>query len=215
MNKKILIEEPKNTYNRAEINNVIKEITERFARDKLLELELSKLDVTLHKYNVSRSELKDSLQNNPRFSCNNQRIFRRNKYEIKNETELIELLRTRREGVEENQELFDCYQSCKRDTENLKNKGNLRVVENKNEKKIFLFLKDERFDMKEFQEILDKLKRKWNEVIESEYAIKTKEIEIKNKGKTAKKRYRKTKNRKIYNTWMKGVIDFNEINEDN
>ena len=215
MNKKIPIEEPKNTYNRAEINNVIKEITERFARDKLLDLELSKLDVILHKYNVSRTELRDSLQNNPRFSCNNQRIIRRTKYDIKNETDLTKLLRTLREGVEENQELFDCYQSCKRDIENLKNKGNLRVVENKNEKKTYLFLKDEKYDLKEFQEILEKVKRKWNDVIESEYAIKTKEIEIKNKGKIAKKKNRKTKNRKIYNTWMKGVIDFREINDDN
>ena len=218
MNKKFIEEIPtKNNYNRAEINNVIREITERFSRDRFLQnFEISKLENILLKNNLNRSELKEALATNPRFRCDGQKIYRKNKYDIRNESELIELLKSRREGVEENDELYDCYASCKKDIENMKNKGFLRIIDNKNEKKTYLFLKDERQDLREFQEVIEKLKRKWNEVIENEYATKTKEIEIKNnKGKAERKKNRKRKNKKIHNTWMKGIIDFSEINEDN
>lgn len=214
MSKRFDEEIVKGVYNRAEINNVIKEITEKFNRENFPSLEFSKIDLILQKNGVSRSELRESLQNNSRFSCDLHKIYRRKKYEIKNETELVELLKTRTEGIEENKELYDCYQSCKRDIENMKNKGNLRIIENKNEKRVYLFLKDDKYERKEYQDISEKIRKKWGEVIETEYSIKTKEIEITNKGKNTKKIKRRRNKRKIHNTWMKEIIDFEEISDD-
>jgi hypothetical protein len=202
-------------YIRADISNVIRELTEIFNRDKPPYLEIIRLDSILFKYNVSKSELVKTLQGNQRFYYENQKIYRKNKYDIKNSNDLFELLKNRKEGIEDNQDLYDCYLSCKNDIEKLKKKGSLRVIENKNEKKTYLFLKDEKYDFKDFQDVAEKIKRKWNEAIEKEYAIKTQETEIKNKGKNLKKKARRRKNRVINNTWMKGVLDFREMNDDN
>lgn len=203
---------PKPNYNRVEINNVIREISEIFSRLRCQSLEITKIERVLQKYNVSRSELRENLSNNSRFTFDGQRIYRRKKFDISNETDLLELLKGQKNGVEENQDLYDCYMSCKRDIEDMKKKGNLRVVENKAENKKYLFLKNEKYQSKEFDDVIEKMKRKWSEVIENEYSMKTREIEIKNKARIDRKARRKRKIRKIHNYWMKGIIDFRDIN---
>jgi len=145
-------------YIRADISNVIRELTEIFNRDKPPYLEIIRLDSILFKYNVSKSELVKTLQGNQRFYYENQKIYRKNKYDIKNSNDLFELLKNRKEGIEDNQDLYDCYLSCKNDIEKLKKKGSLRVIENKNEKKTYLFLKDEKYDFKDFQDVAEKIK---------------------------------------------------------
>ena len=221
MNKKFAAELPvkdsNTSVNRAEINAVIRDLTEIFSREKPQYLEYSnpRVDNILKKHMVTKAELFRSLQNNPRFTSDNQKISKINKYDIKNSNELQELLKVRREGVEENQELYDHYQSCRNDINNMKKKGCLRVIENKNEKRTLLFMKDEKYDMKDFQDVAEKLKRKWEEVIDKEYTIKTQDLVIKSGGKNLKKRARKSKGKVIYNTWMKPVLDFREMTNGN
>lgn len=222
MNKKFAPELPvkdsNTSVNRAEINAVIRDFTEIFSREKPPYLEYSnpRIDNILKKHMVSKAEVFRSLQNNPRFTSDSQRIYKTNKYDIKNSNELQELLKVRREGIEENQELYEHYQSCRNDINNMKKKGVLRVIENKNEKRTLLFMKDEKYDIKDFQDVAEKLKRKWEEVIDKEYTIKTQEIEIKNKGgKNLKKRARKSRGKVIYNTWMKSILDFREMTNGN
>lgn len=213
MSKKIPNENfPKPNYNRVEINKLISEISEIFTKFKCQSLEIAKIDRNLQKYNVSRSELRENLSNNSRFSFDGQKIYRRKKFDISNETDLVELLKVQKNGVEENQDLYDCYMSCKRDIEEMKKKGNLRVVENKAENKKYLFLKNEKYQYKEFEDVIEKMKRKWAEVLESEYSMKTGEIETKNRSRMDRKARRKRKIRKIHNYWMKGIIDFRDIN---
>lgn len=199
-------------YNSTNINNVIKEIGDYFSKLKIHSIEINKIDKILLKYNVSRAELRESLYNNIRFSFDGQRIFRKKKYDISNESDLIELLKKRKDGLEEDNDLFDCYNSCKMDIDKMKEKGLLRIVENKSDNKKYLFLKNEKYNSLEYVDVLDKMKLKWAEVIEPEYSIKTREFEMKNKEKAERKTRRK-KIRKIHNYWMIGAIDFREINK--
>ena len=125
------------------------------------------------------------------------------------------MLSDHKEGIEENNELYQCYPLCEKDIKSLKEEKRIRILDNLEEKKKILFGMDEKYDndadFKEFtSEGIKELKLIWKELIDPLYLKTEQDYQNRLLGKKIRKGLRKNRAKNTVNNWLEkaGIIDF-------
>jgi hypothetical protein len=189
---------------------IISELNDYLRRNSRNACTFDQIDHILRKYKCPEDSLRKSLENHSIFYIERQRIFKRKKYDISNKLELKKLLSSKKEGIEQNNDLFDCYRDCFKDVETLKKEKEIRNLENKTEKKTFLYGIDEKYDKDLNLQGGNLLKEKWKKILEDEYLKTERKFENKNKKIKKSSHKRKRKRINITNEWMTDWINFEE-----
>lgn len=204
----------KNLPNSSDINMIISLLFDIFRRDIALSfIAIKQIESELNKYNVSVEQLKKFLANHKNFFIEGNKIGRKRCYEIRSKNDLIKLLSDHKEGIEENNELYQCYPLCEKDIKALKEEKRIRILDNLEEKKKILFGMDEKYDndadYKEFtSEGTKELKLIWKDLIDPLYLKTEQDYQNRLLGKKIRKGLRKNRAKTIVNSWLTGIIDF-------
>lgn len=195
-----------------DINMMISDLNEYFRsrRDTRNFCSFENIDHILRKYKCTEEAFRRVLENHNLFFIDRQRIIKKKKYDISNKAELKKILSSKKEGVEQNLDLFDCYKDCAKDVENLKKEKEVRLLENKNEKKIFLFGIEEKYDRDANLQGGQYLRENWKKILQDEYLKTERKFEKRTKNIRKSKNRRKRKRLNILNEWMTDCINFEE-----
>ena len=210
-------------YNSADINRLIDALKEYFKKyitkdtvhisDILTQSDIKRLD---------RSKIIEAFKNNFKFHFDEHKnsFSRKKKYDIQNAHDFLFLLKSNRNGIEEDEDLYECYFKLKDDIELLKSENRIRVVDCLNPtKRTFLFAKHDLFDSDpQILKAPNLMKEHWKIYTEkiSSSVFKNKKIEEiekmtlndKRNQKRSRKGKRDSRINKIHNFWMTDKIDF-------